>query len=81
VRLTLLWKSRVQFFFAARPARAAPLAATAARISALKAAWLIFSPSRISIARRVLPSRLELNSLFGSLIEAPRAKVSLTTCL
>ena len=39
--------------------------ATAARINFLKAAWLSFSPSRMSMARRVFPSRVELNSLGG----------------
>ena len=34
-----------------------------------------------SIARRVFPSRLELKRFFGSSMEAPRAKVSFTTCL
>src|SRR5580693_1195283 len=69
------------FFFAARWASAPELASTAARTSCLKATSLIFSPSRKSIARRAFPSRLELKSFFGSLIEAPRAKVSFTTCL
>src|SRR3954463_15008324 len=63
------------FFFAAE------LAATAARMSCLKEASSIFSPSRRSIARRVLPSRLELKRFFGSSMEAPRKKVSFTTCL
>jgi hypothetical protein len=74
-------ESRAYFFLAARPARAAELAATAARMSCWKAASLIFSPSRRSIARRVFPSRLELKRFFGSLMEAPRGKVSFTTCL
>src|SRR6185295_17145330 len=69
------------FFLAARSARAEELAATAARTSCLKAASLIFAPSRMSIARRVFPSRLELKSFIGSLREAPRANVSFTTCL
>ena len=73
--------SRAYFFLPARCARAALLAAAAARMSCLKAASSIFSPSRRSIARRVLPSRLELKSFFGSGIEAPRAKVSFTACL
>ena len=59
----------------------AEFAATAPRIKALKAVTLSLSPSRMSIARRVLPSRLELNSFLGSSSEAPRAKVSFTTCL
>src|ERR1700685_279127 len=72
---------RAYFFLAARWARAAEFAATAARISCLKAASLIFSLSRKSIARRTFPSRLELKSFFGSSTEAPRAKVNFTTCL
>src|SRR6516164_8027281 len=64
-----------------RRAGAAELAATADRISALKAASLSFSPSRMSMARRVFPSRLELNNFLGSWSEAPRKKVSFTTCL
>ena len=37
--------------------------------------------TRRAIDLRVFPSRLELKSFFGLLIEAPRAKVSFTTCL
>src|SRR6476469_1402167 len=74
-------ESRAYFFLTARCARVAELAATAARMSSLKADSVIFSPSRRSIARRVFPSRLELKSFFGSLREAPRKKVSFTTCL
>src|ERR1700690_1571927 len=55
--------------------------AMAARISVLKAVSFISSPSWRSMARRGLPSRLELNSALGSLSEAPLAKVSLTTLL
>src|SRR5512137_2508924 len=55
--------------------------ATASWIRALSAGASIVSPSRMSIARRVLPSRLELKSFRGSFREAPRAKVSFTTCL
>ena len=62
-------------------ARAEALAAAAARTSCLKAASSILSPSRMSIARRTFPSRLELNSFAGSSSEAPRWKVSFTTCL
>src|ERR1700733_1239276 len=69
------------FFFVARWTVAAELAATAARMSCLKAVSLILSPSRKSMARRVPPSRLELKSRFGSSREAPRAKVSFTACL
>jgi hypothetical protein len=63
------------------PARAETLAATAAPISAFSALSLIFSPSRMSMARRTLPSRLELNSFAGSGSAAPRANVSFTTAL
>jgi hypothetical protein len=55
-----------------------PLRATAARMSALNALASIASLSRMSMARRVLPSRLELNSLAGSFNEAPLKKVSFT---
>ena len=49
--------SQAYFFaaFAAFDERAAELAATAAQMSCLKAVASIFSPSRKSIARRVLP--------------------------
>src|ERR1700691_4175511 len=59
----------------------AVLRATAWRTSAWKAVSLTFSPSWISIARRVLPSRLELKRRAGSFRDAPLAKVSLTTFL
>src|SRR4029077_10292478 len=52
------------FFFA-------PFSAAAARISVLNASALISTPSGISIARLVLPSRLELNSFAGSFSDAP----------
>src|SRR3954451_19763465 len=55
--------------------------ATAARTSALKASPSTSSPSRMSIARLVPPSRLALNSCLGSASAAPRAKVSLTLSL
>jgi len=55
--------------------------ATAARISAFNALSSIASPSRISIARRVLPSRLALKRPEGSSKEAPLAKVIFTTLL
>src|SRR6478752_4867518 len=42
------------------------LSSTARRMSALSAGSSIRSPSRKSIARRVPPPRLELNSFFGS---------------
>src|SRR6266850_8424848 len=74
-------RSYAYFFGDARRARAAELAATADRTNSLKAALLSFLPSRMSMARRVFPSRLELNSFWGSWREAPRKKVSFTTCL
>jgi hypothetical protein len=52
-------------------AQPAVLWATAARISAFSASSSISSPSRISMARRVLPSRLELKRPDGSSREAP----------
>ena len=55
--------------------------ATAARTSAFNAASSIVSPSRMSMARRALPSRLALNRLEGPSSAAPLAKVSLTTFL
>src|SRR5258706_14964506 len=58
-----------------------PLRATAWRTSALKADASTSSPSWMSIARRVFPSRLELKSLAGSFNEAPLANVSFTTDL
>lgn len=57
------------------------LRATAWRTSALKADSSTASPSRISIARRTFPSRLELNRRAGSFRDAPLAKVSFTTFL
>src|SRR5262245_29858428 len=47
-------------------------------MSALNASASTFSPSWMSIARLVFPSRLELKSFFGSFSEAPLAKVSFT---
>ena len=55
--------------------------ATASRRRALSAFSLIFSPSWMSMARRVLPSRLELNRPAGSFSEAPLKKVNFTTLL
>src|SRR5262249_55979867 len=55
--------------------------ATAARTSVFNASALIVSPSRKSMARRVFPSRLELNSRAGSFSAAPLAKVIFTTLL
>src|SRR5207249_6846812 len=71
------WEGRKPFyrFFAA------PFAATAAFTRALNAFASIVSPSWMSIALRVLPSRLELKSRLGSGRLAPRAKVSFTTFL
>src|SRR5919204_102475 len=57
------------------------LRATAWRTSALKADASTSSPSWMSIARRVFPSRLELNRRAGSFRDAPLAKVSFTTFL
>src|SRR6185437_5930930 len=56
-------------------------AAAAALISAFSPSSSIGSPSRMSIARRVEPSRLELNRPLGSSSEAPLAKVSFTSAL
>src|SRR5262249_33463706 len=53
--------------------------ATVALTSAWNAAASTVSPSRMSIARRVLPSRLELKRRDGSGTLAPRANVSFTT--
>jgi hypothetical protein len=55
--------------------------ATAAFTSALNARASTFSPSWMSIARRVPPSRLALNRWEGSGRAAPRANVSLTAFL
>src|SRR5262245_28123360 len=68
-----------RFFFDARPDDSFRL--TAARINALNERSSIASPSRLSIARLVLPSRLELKRPEGSLSDAPLAKVSFTTAL
>src|SRR5258706_6761190 len=54
---------------------------TAARIRAFSASPSIFSPSWKSMARLVLPSRLELKRPDGSASEAPLAKVIFTTFL
>src|SRR3981081_3245735 len=50
-------------------------------MSVLRASSSSSSPSWISMARLVLPSRLALNSPEGSLSEAPLANVSFTTLL
>jgi WD40 repeat protein len=65
----------------AREAHHAVLSSTAARTSALNARASTCSPSRMSIARRTFPSRLELKRFAGSGSEAPFAKVSFTTAL
>src|SRR6185437_9812807 len=57
------------------------LRATAARTRSLKAAWSSASPSRMSMARRRFPPRLELKRRAGSSRKAPLANVSLTTLL
>src|SRR4051812_20671904 len=57
------------------------LSATAARMSAFNAFSSILSPSWKSMARLVLPSRLELKRPEGSSNEAPLAKVIFTTFL
>src|SRR3954471_19919944 len=55
--------------------------AAAARMSAFSASSSISSPSWMSMARLVLPSRLELKRPEGSFSEAPLAKVIFTTFL
>src|SRR5688572_3436756 len=55
--------------------------ATAARMRAFRASASISSPSLKSMARRVLPSRLELKSFAGSFTAAPLAKVNFTALL
>src|SRR4029453_5875535 len=55
--------------------------ATAARMSAFNAFASILSPSWKSMARLVLPSRLELKRPEGSSNEAPLTKVIFTTFL
>src|SRR6476620_1725884 len=77
-------QTRLGFFFGRTgraPARADVFSSTAARMSALSAFSLILSPSWKSMARRVLPSRLELKRPDGSSKEAPLAKVIFTTFL
>src|SRR5262249_20420372 len=54
---------------------------TAARTRVFNASSSIVSPSWKSIARRVLPSRLELKRRAGSFSAAPLAKVIFTTFL
>src|SRR5579871_3451895 len=55
--------------------------ATAARIRVFRAFTLTLSPSRKSMARLTLPSRLEFKRLEGSSNEAPLANVIFTTLL
>src|ERR1700688_2122513 len=62
-------------------ARADVFRATAARTSAWSAFSSILSPSWKSMARLVLPSRLELKRPAGSGSEAPLAKVIFTAFL
>src|SRR6202166_3419951 len=62
-------------------ARTDVFSATAARMSAFNAFSSILSPSWKSMARRVFPSRLELNRPEGSSNAAPLAKVIFTTFL
>ena len=62
-------------------ARTEMFSATAARMSAFNAFSSILSPSWKSMARLVLPSRLELKRPEGSSSAAPLAKVSFTTAL
>src|SRR5215831_1513461 len=57
------------------------LSATAARMRSFKADTLTLSPSWMSMARLMFPSRLELNRPEGSSSSAPLAKVILTTFL
>ena len=59
----------------------ATFSATAERTSAFSAFSSIASPSLKSIARRVLPSRLELKRREGSWSAAPLANVVFTTLL
>src|SRR5262249_35039151 len=70
--------------FALVPRRCAAedvFSATAARMSVFNAFSSILSPSWKSMARLVLPSRLELKRPEGSSSEAPLAKVIFTTFL
>src|SRR5207247_3833931 len=71
-------------FYALVPGRRAAedvFSATAARMSAFNAFSSILSPSWKSMARLVLPWRLELKRPEGSSNEAPLAKVIFTTFL
>src|SRR5207302_4692865 len=58
-----------------------PFSCTAACTSAVNAPASTVSPSWMSIALRMLPSKLELKRRAGSGIQAPRANVSFTTFL
>src|SRR5262249_3026380 len=73
--------ANVYAFGLSRRAAEPVLRATAARMSAFSALSSILSPSWISIARLVLPSRLALKRPEGSSNEAPLAKVIFTTFL
>src|SRR5450830_67529 len=75
------WRRGEGQALAVRLAGWAALWATPARNSAMKAASSSSSPSWMSRARRVLPSRLALNRPVGSGSAAPLAKVSLTAFL
>lgn len=66
----------IHYFFARKP-----FSTTAAFTSALNASGSSVSPSRMSMARRVPPSRLELKSCWGSSSDAPLANVSLILSL
>src|SRR5471032_3332164 len=78
-----LFTGGIRYGFAFFEALALPelLSRTASRKSALKATSSTFAPSGISIARRVFPSRLELNRRLGSFSDAPFANVSFTAFL
>ena len=76
IRWLPLRSAQVYRFFAG-----APFWATAAFTSALNAPASTCSPSWMSIALRVLPSKLELKRRDGSWIVAPRANVSFTMLL
>jgi hypothetical protein len=66
-RLPTVPQAPFDFYFACF----AMLKSTAARTSALNAFSSILSPSRMSIARRRLPSKLALKSFDGSFSDAP----------
>src|SRR5207237_5753130 len=78
-RLKSLWL--VYALFPGRWAAEDMFSATAARMSPFNAVSSILSPSWKSMARLVLPSRLELKRPEGSSNEEPLAKVIFTTFL